>query len=191
MWYWMVQIGCRITNQWIYWKELWTWIYYFLKNKFLSEARFLIFWVFRPSASPLSHFDTIILVRTPNHILGILAKNRKIQCEIEYMVFSTVSKWRIVVGMPNGWCHWHVQLGFDHWVLDGWLWPKTFGFCDLLCNRYAPVSKIPFVKGNSKSKRKHFVWESSSSMEKQEEEFPRHQRILSYAEILNQIDESG
>ena len=39
---------------------------------------------------------------TPHHILVIsnliLAKNKKIQCGNKYLVFSTVLKWRVVVG---------------------------------------------------------------------------------------------
>ena len=55
---------CQITNEWFNWKKLFIWIYYFLITNFLSYTRFLVFWIFRPLAPPLSCFDTIILVRT-------------------------------------------------------------------------------------------------------------------------------
>ena len=48
--------------------------------------------------------------------------------------------------MPNGWCQRQAQLGFERWILDGPLWSKMIGFCDLLRGPYAPVSKIPSVK---------------------------------------------
>ena len=51
--------------------------------------------------------------------------------------------------MPNGWRQRHAQLGFEHWVLDEPFGPKTVEFCDLLGTPYAPVSKIPSVKGIS------------------------------------------
>ena len=48
--------------------------------------------------------------------------------------------------MPNGWCQWHAQLGFKHWVLVVPPLSQTVGFCDLLGTPYAPVSKLPSVK---------------------------------------------
>ena len=58
---------CQITNEWIYWKKLLIWICYFLITSFLTKTRFLIFWIFRPLAPPLSCFDTLILVQTSCH----------------------------------------------------------------------------------------------------------------------------
>ena len=82
---------------------------------------------------------------TPHHILVIsnliLAKNKKSKCGKKYLVFSTESKWREL-------CQRHAQLGFEYRLLDGPPWPTTIELSDLLGTLYAPVSKIPSVKGN-------------------------------------------
>ena len=89
-------------------------------------------------------FDTIILVWTSccwHHIHNlILAKNKKYNAGINTWFLVLCRNGRELL-VPNGWCQRHAQLGFEHWVLEGPLWSKTVGFCDLHGNPYAPVSK--------------------------------------------------
>ena len=97
---------CQITNKRIYWKSYW---YEFSIFKYQIFDPKQGFWNFE-FLDPRHH---LLAVLTPSSLFGQVAtdttsyiiyfqpyfsKKLKIQCGTEYLVFSTVSKWRVVVG---------------------------------------------------------------------------------------------